>query len=59
MSQVCSKIVISYFQPILATFFVTIATVKVESILDLNTLAVVLINLQEEICEEQILFLNS
>ena len=34
----------SYFQPILAAFFVTIATVKVESIPDLYTLAIVLIN---------------
>ena len=33
-----------YFQPILATIFVTIATVKVESIRELNTLAIVLIN---------------
>ena len=34
----------SYFQPILAAIFVTIATVKVESILDLYNLAIVLIN---------------
>ena len=34
----------SYFQPILAAFFVTKATVKVESIPDLYTLAIVLIN---------------
>ena len=34
----------SYFQPILAAIFVTIATVKVESIRELNTLAIVLIN---------------
>ena len=34
----------SNFQPILAAFFVTIATVKVESIPDLYTLAIVLIN---------------
>ena len=33
-----------YFQPILAAIFVTIATVKVESIRELNTLAIVLIN---------------
>ena len=31
-----------YFQPILAAIFVTIATVKVESILDLYTLTIVL-----------------
>ena len=35
----------SYFQPILAAIFVTISTVKVESIPDLYTLAFVLINL--------------
>ena len=34
----------SYFQPILEAFFVTIATVKVESIQELYTLAIVLIN---------------
>ena len=34
----------SYFQPILAAIFVTIATVKVESIRELYTLAIVLIN---------------
>ena len=34
----------SYFQPILAAILVTIATVKVESIRELNTLAIVLIN---------------
>ena len=38
------KLSFSYFQPILAAIFVTIATVKVESILDLYTLAIVLIN---------------
>ena len=34
----------SYFQPILVAISVTIATVKVESIQDLYTLAIVLIN---------------
>ena len=34
----------SYFQPILVAIFVTIATVKVESIQELYTLAIVLIN---------------
>ena len=34
----------SYFQPILAAIFVAIATVKVESIRELYTLAIVLIN---------------
>ena len=34
----------SYFQPILEAFFATIATVKVESIQELYTLAIVLIN---------------
>ena len=44
MSQICSKMVIFYFQPILAAIFVTTATVKVELLPDLNTLAIVLIN---------------
>ena len=35
----------SYFQPILAAIFVTIATVKVKSIRELYTLAIVIINL--------------
>ena len=34
----------SYFQPILAAIFVTIATVKVESMPDFYTLSIVLIN---------------
>ena len=38
----------SYFQPILAAIFVTIATVKVESIRYLYTLAIVLINLNKK-----------
>ena len=42
--QFAPKWSFSYFQPILAAIFVTIATVKVESIPDLNTLAFVLIN---------------
>ena len=46
----------SYFQPNLAAIFVTIATVKVESITDLDPLAIVLINKLEETCEEQLLF---
>ena len=33
-----------YFQPILAAIFVTIATVKFESMRDFYTLAIVLIN---------------
>ena len=60
-SVTCLKVVpkwsFSYFQPILAAIFVTIATVKVESIPDLYTLAIVLINL-EETCEEQLLFFD-
>ena len=35
---------LSYFQPILAAVFVTIATVKIESILDFYTWAIFLIN---------------
>ena len=35
---------LSYFQPILAAIFVTIATVKIELIPDFYTWAVVLIN---------------
>ena len=48
----------SYFQPILAAICVTIATVKVESIPDLYPLAIVHINLYEEISEEQLLFFD-
>ena len=45
MSQICSKKrQISYFQPISAAVFVTIATVKVKSIADFYTWAIVLIN---------------
>ena len=44
MSQICSKMVIFLFQPILVAIFVTIATVDVESIPDFYTLAAVLIN---------------
>ena len=47
---------ISYFQPILAAIFVTIATIKVKIIRDLYTLAIVLINLQEEIGEKQFVY---
>ena len=43
--QFAPKWSFSYFQPILAAIFVTIATVKVELIPDLYTLAFVLINL--------------
>ena len=38
------KLSFSYFQPILAAIFVTIATIKVKSISDLYTLTIVLIN---------------
>ena len=48
----------SYFQPILEAIFVTIATVKVVSMLDFYTLAIVLINLYEETYEEQLLFFD-
>ena len=48
----------SYFQPILAAIVVTIATVKVESMSDFYTLAIVLINLYEETCEEQCLLFD-
>ena len=49
---------ISYFQPIFAVIFVTIATVKVKIIQDFYTLAFVLINLQEEIGENQFLYFS-
>ena len=48
----------SYFQPRLAAIFVTIATVKVESIPELYTLAIVLINQYNETCEEQLLYFD-
>ena len=50
---------LAYFQPILATIFVTIATVKVvESMPDFYTLAIVLMNQYKETCEEQLLFFD-
>ena len=49
---------ISNFQPIFATIFVTIATVKVKIIRGFYTLVIVLINLQEEIGEKQFLYLS-
>ena len=48
----------SYFQPILAAIFVTIATVKIESMPDFYTLAIVLINCFDETCEEQLLYFD-
>ena len=44
---------ISYFQSTLAAIFVTIAAIKVKIIGNFYTLAIVLINLQEEIGEKQ------
>ena len=46
------------YQPILVAIFVTIATVKVESMPDFYTLAIVLINSYKETCEEQLLFFD-
>ena len=42
--KIAPKWSFSYFQPILAAIFVTIATVKVKSIPDFYTLAIILIN---------------
>ena len=44
MPQICSKMAIFLFQPILTAIFVTIATVKVESMSDFYTLTIILIN---------------
>ena len=55
MSQICSKGSLSYFQPILAAIYVTIAMVNVKLILHFYTWAVVLINQEEEIDEKQLL----
>ena len=49
---------ISYFQLILAAFFVTIATVKVNSIPEFYTLAIALINYLKETTEKQLLFFD-
>ena len=49
---------ISYFCPILAVIFVTIAMVKVKIIESFYTLAIVLINLQEEIGEKQVSYFS-
>ena len=61
-SAICLKFApkwsFSYFQPNLAAIFVTIATVKVESIPELYTSAIVLINKEEETCEKQLLFFD-
>ena len=48
----------SYFQPILVAILVTIAIVKVESMPDLYTLTIVLINQYEETCVEHLLFFD-
>ena len=56
--QFAPKWSFSYFHPILAAIFVAIATVKVESIPDLYTLAFVLINKYKETLEEHILFFD-
>ena len=45
-----------HFQPILAAIFVTIAAVKVESMLEFYTLAIVLINYYKDTCEEHLFF---
>ena len=47
-----------HFQPILAAIFVTIATLKVESMTDFYTLAIVLKNEYKETCDEQLLFFD-
>ena len=49
---------LSHFQPILAAIFVTIATVKVKSLPDFYTLAIVLINYYKETREEQLLYFD-
>ena len=54
MSQFAPKWSFSYLLPILVAIFVTISTVNVESMPDFYTLAIVLINKYEEICEEQL-----
>ena len=56
MSQISSKMAVFLFSAYFGGHFVTIATVKVESMPDLFTLAIVLINLYKETCEEQLLF---
>ena len=49
---------ISYFQPILAAIFVTLATAKVKINRDFYTLAFVLINLHEENGDKQCLYFS-
>ena len=46
------------FSPFWRPFFATIATVKVESMPDIYTLAIALINSQEETWEEELLFFD-
>ena len=47
---------ISYFQPVLAAIFVTIATVKIKLISDFYTWVIALINQKEEFGEKRISF---
>ena len=56
VSKIAPKWSLSYLQPILAAIFVTIATVKVESIPEFYHLAFALINYKEGTSEKQLLF---
>ena len=56
MSQICSKMIIFLCLANFGGHFFTIAAVKVESMSDFYTLAIVLINLYE--CEKQLLFFD-
>ena len=51
MSQICPRMAKFLFQPILAAFFVTIVTVKVESIPEFYALVIALIKYLKETTE--------
>ena len=58
LSSFAPKWLFSYFQPILAAIFVTIATVKVEIVRDFYTLIIVLINQKEQISSKLLLYFS-
>ena len=57
-AQICSEMGHFPIFSFLAAIFVTIATVKVDSMPDFYTLAIVLINSYKKTCEEQLLFFD-
>ena len=56
--KVSSKWSFSYFQPILTAIFVTIALIKVESMSDFNTLAIVLVTNKKKLVNSSFLLFD-